>query len=501
MLNFASSTISTAVVLVAGFVATPFVLRWLGEERYGAFRAASDWFSYLSLLELGIGGALLALLARAVGRGDTGATLATLATGARWYLRIVLGMFAAGLLLAAAITELVPVSADHQSDLRRGILVALLGVLLLPFGAPFKALAESRQRGYQVNALLLLQALAITGTSLVLARAGMGITGQFIAIVVGALVFNLPLIVSGVRGQPGLFRSAFRDRPDADAQRELSSLNRPTLLYNLAGRFSFETDNIIVALLLGPVAVVPLFMTQKLVVMAQGQLTNVGNASWAALAELHFQGHNEVFNRRLVQLTGVVAVLGVAALVPIAVYNRFFVALWVGAEQYAGLWVTVIAAASALLRAVVALWGWCFGGTARTPMLVRASLIETAINVAASVFFTYQFGLAGPLMGTALAISLVSLWYLPKLLREVFGTPLDALARAVAAPVALGVPYGALVWWTADAYPPAGWLQLGGHLALAGSMFLVLWCTLTLDRQERAQLWHRVRGVVRRQPA
>jgi O-antigen/teichoic acid export membrane protein len=487
------------VVLITGFVATPFLLRWLGEERFGAFRAANDWFVYLGLLEFGVGGALLALLAQAVGRGDARSIRSTLAVGIRAYLWISAAMVAAGMGLVLFITRLVPVSAAYTYDLQRGAFIGVFAFLLLPFGAPYKALAESRQQGYWIHALLLLQALSITGLALVLAYLGWGITGQFVALVFGALLFNAPLIWDGIKRYPGLLRSAIRDTPDPEAQRGLRRLNTPTFIYNVAGRFSFETDNIIVALMLGPVAVVPLFLTQKLIVMVQGQLTNVGNASWAALAELHFQGHRELFNRRLVELTSLVAVFGIAGLVPVAVYNGYFVRLWVGQEHYAGAWVSIVVASNAYVRAFVTLWGWCFGGTARTPMLIRASVAEGLINITASVLLTWQLGIIGPLLGTSIGFAAVSLWYLPKLLKEVFGTPPDQLFKAITYPLLLGVPYTLGVWWVASTFEPVGWIQLGVQIAASPFGYLALWWLLMLDRDQRARVAERVRKIIGRQ--
>ena len=313
---------------------------------------------------------------------------------------------------------------------------------------------------------------------------------------IGALVFNLPLVYRGIRRLPGIVHAAFKESPDTEVQGELRALNTPTLLYNMSGRFSFDTDNIIVALLLGPAAVVPLFITQKLVGLAQGQLMSVGNASWAALAELHFQGQSALFNRRLMQLTSVVSVFGVAALVPIAVYNRFFVDLWVGIDQYGGAWVGIVAAINAFLRSVVALWGWCFGGTARTPLLVKASVAETVINVGLSVVLTLYLGLIGPLIGTAISISLVSVWYHPMLLHRVFGTSRKDLAQAVTLPIALAAPYAIPVLWVARTYPPDGWLELGTHMATASLCYLALWWLMMMGPDERAQILGRIRGVL-----
>ena len=489
------------MVLIVGFVATPFILEWLGEERFGAFRAASDWFAYLGLLELGVSGALLALLARGVGQGDAQATRNTLAAGVWWYIRIAAVMITAGIGLSLAITLLVPVKDVYAADLRRGVLIGLLSVALFPLGAPFKALAESRQRGYWINALLLLQSLSVTAGALALASAGWGITGQFVALAFGTLLFNVPLIWDGLRRYPGVLRSAVRDAPDPEAQRGLRQLNTPTFLYNLSGRFSFETDNIIVAFMLGPTAVVPLFITQKLIMIASGQLVSVGNASWAALAELHFQGHRELFNRRLIELTSLVAVFGVAGLVPIAIYNRYFVAQWVGPEHYGGNWVSIIAAVVIFIRAVVSLWGWCFGGTARTPLLVRASVVETLINVSLSVVLTWRLGLVGPLLGTLVGLVTVSLWYLPKLLHEIFGTPVHKLSRAVLSPVVVGLPYAGAVWWVANSYKPTGWFDLGAHMAAAVFVYLAFWWSVMLGRERRTRVTERAMLILRQRAA
>jgi hypothetical protein len=82
-LNFVSGVLFSAVTLVVGFIATPLLLRWLGDERYGAFRAAGDWLSQLTILELGFAGALAPLLALALGRGDDSGVLGTLGEGIR----------------------------------------------------------------------------------------------------------------------------------------------------------------------------------------------------------------------------------------------------------------------------------------------------------------------------------------------------------------------------------------------------------------------------------
>ncbi len=99
---------------------TPLLLHCLGDESYGAFRAPTDWGNYLNLLELGISGSLLALLAKALGIGEHQQILLTLATGIKAYLKILIVMVLAGLGLGLFITHLVPVQGVLISELQKG---------------------------------------------------------------------------------------------------------------------------------------------------------------------------------------------------------------------------------------------------------------------------------------------------------------------------------------------------------------------------------------------
>src|SRR5207245_11815190 len=96
-------------------LAAPFMLRWAGPERFGAFRAANDWTGHLTIFEFGLSWALIPLFARALGRGDIPAVRAILRTGVRVYLGVALLMLAAGASLALVMGRRVPVSraASH----------------------------------------------------------------------------------------------------------------------------------------------------------------------------------------------------------------------------------------------------------------------------------------------------------------------------------------------------------------------------------------------------
>jgi O-antigen/teichoic acid export membrane protein len=507
ILSFATGVAFTAVTMLTAFFTTPLLLDWLGDDRFGAFRMIVDCHGYLTLLDFGLSGAVSPLLARALGQGDRRALEGTLAAGTRAYLKLTGLTLAVGLaalpLFVVLVSRRVDLSAHPGlvADLRWAWVVCLLSFLPSAL-APFRALAEARQRGYWVNVLLTVQCLLITALSLALAWEGWGITGQAWAFTIGIGTFFGLLTWSGLRHNPGLWQATWATAPGVDVQRAIWSLSLPSFAIAASGRIGLLSDSLVAGGFLGPALAASLYVTLRLVSVAQTQLQSVGTVSWAALAELHAQGDRETFNRRLLELTNLVALLGIAALVPIAAYNRHFFDLWVSQKRVAfgGEVLTAIAAANALFLGLYSLWGWCFSGTGQVRTIVVPAIAATVVNLAASLLFTWQLGLVGPVLGTLVANLAVYFWCLPVLLRRSFGIPLRALAGAVAWPLLWGVPFAAGLWWWAHAHRPWGWMGLAAEMGASALGFLALGSVVILSPTDRA-LWRlRLATLVRLRP-
>jgi O-antigen/teichoic acid export membrane protein len=492
--TYSTSLLFTAVTMIVGLVAVPLLLRWLGTERYGAFRATADWCGYLSLLELGIGGALLPLLAKAAGQNDKTTLQQTVVAGIRAYARVTAFMVLGGLVLIVSIRNLVPVSEGNVFDLRLAVFVAVLGLALTPL-LPFQHLLQALQKGYRVNLLLLLQSLLITSSALLLAYSGWGITGQMMAVVLGGVFFFGTLTVTELRRYPLIRKAAFDKATSTTEWHQLWDLNRPTVVRQLCGRVSVMSDRIIVAALLGPAMVVPLFVTQRLAEFARSQVQSIGSATWAGLAELHATGEHEAFNERLLELTSLVAGLSMGILVPIVAYNRHFVGLWVGAEHYAGDLVTVVAGCGAFLLTITTIWDWVFDGTGRVARLLPVTIVSTTINLGLSLMLTLRFGVVGPLLGTLCAVAITNLWYVPVLLRRVFHVSPRRLVQSAAVPMAWGVPYAALAWWLGHSRPAVGWGGLALEMTSLAASYCLVWWLVMLKAADRDIHLARIRGL------
>src|SRR5258708_20525876 len=153
---------ATSRSLGVGFVESLWVVGWVGEEGFGGYRVAMDWYGYLAFFELGLGGALLPLLARALGRNESGKVRDLLAAGVRGYLGIASAMLLAGLGITAFITRVIRVSPQNAADLLWGCLIGLTSLLWVPLASPFRAVTEARQRAYWINLLVMAHSLIIT---------------------------------------------------------------------------------------------------------------------------------------------------------------------------------------------------------------------------------------------------------------------------------------------------------------------------------------------------
>ena len=491
MLTWGAFLVFTAVTMVTGLVTTPLILRALGEDRYGVVRALTEAFGYLVLVGQGITVALVPALATARARGDDAAVHRTLAASLRLFGLTALGAVVLGLAALPGLTWLIQVAPALRHELRAAWLVGLAGLPLMTL-TPLKLLIEVNHRGYLVNLLMTLQGVVAALLSVVLARGGWGVTGVLFATLVASLLFHGLLLALAVKLSPGLPAAVVRARPERADWRSVLGHSGPTFVAMFSERIGVLSDSIVLSGVLGPAAATVLFVTQRLPSLGQTVLSAITNAIWPALAELHAREEFDAFNRRLIELTRLIVMLGVAGMAPVVAYNHQFVTLWVGPGQDGGLAIAVAGAANGVLLTLVLLYSVAFVSTGRVRLLAGPAALSAGVNLVASVVLSRLFGPVGPLLGTALATLGVFGWYLPWQLSRTFGTPVRGLLWAVAVPLAWGLPY-AWVLRVLAAGRLLGWFGLAIEVGLAALAFLTfgVWVILGADDRAlwRARLW------------
>ena len=448
----------SVITMAAGFVTTPYLLRFLGAERLGAFRASQQWTSYLTFLYVGLGPTLVVLLLRPASKGDLAATVGVLKSGMRITMRQTL-MFVlpVGIVISWFMPALVGVSASMRTELRWGTMLGMAAYILVPLEM-FRSVLACRQLGWLVNVGLSIQAIVISAIAVWLAWLGWGLPGQFIANVIGIAVFSAISVYFAVNHLSAYMSSA----PVEIDRTELRSLRWPMFLTGIGGQMNLATDYIIVSLVAAPAAVVTFSITQRLMTVMGGFVSSFAEVSWAGLAELRAAGQSELFERRVLEVIRIFLGAGLCLLATLAAFNQHFVRLWVGLPYYGGDALTVLTAVQTAVVAYFMFFGWTIDMAGDTRHRVVVTLPGAILNVVLSAILGKWLGLYGVTLATVIAYIVGEAWYSPYLFCTRYGVSGRVVVRETIRSIALAAPWSALVWWT-----------------VAGSSFIVGWLSFT----------------------
>jgi O-antigen/teichoic acid export membrane protein len=477
--------------MAVGFLSTPWLLRMLGQERFGAFRVIVDWFGYLNLLDLGVVGALIACMGPAIARGDATIVRGWLRAGMKACGWIAALMGLAGAVLLFALPGLLQGQLIPHLEIRLAAAILILPSLALPLFV-FRAIFELRQMGYLVNWLLIAQAILTTIFTLAAAYLGFGLVGQALATVLAQLPMLAMLTVRGMRLYPRFWEVAL---PAAESKR-IWGLNRQTFIFTLTSQVSLFSDNLIIGWIMGPASVAAFFLTQRLTSIFRSQLQSLGGSTWAGMLELWSKDMTGPFESRLLELTQVVSVLGLLGAGSIAAYNRFFLERWVGAANFAGADVNMVAAVNCWLSAVFSLWHWPIAGTGKIGKWIPYAIAGTLLNISVSIAGAVLLGPVGPLLGTLASLTLVNSWGIPRVLSSAFGISPRKLYTEAFGPLLWCGPYLALVWYIASVMAPTSYVGAVSGMALSALGGLAIWWVLGLSADSRLRWRDRIRLIL-----
>jgi len=439
------------------------------------------------MAEVAVHGALLPQLSKAISESDSEKQAWLVAQGLRNYSRIALFSILAGLAASPALPYLIPVSTPNQESVRSAYFLGLTTFLFMLL-RPVNAWCESSQRNYWVNMIQIFTGVASMGLAMVFAYLGWGIVGQVGSTILPTLIglTILWLIVS--QKVPHIISFAFSSKIPQTIRDASWQQSRPVLMMSVFGQLSLWSDNLIVSVINGAESVTAFSLTQRLTLLMHNILISISSAAWPGLSELYHRGEHELMCERLLEVTRLTAILGMAAFIAIFCSNEAFVTHWVGKDKYVNDFLTAAACFVALFQALFVVWGMCLQGAGKISAMVPVFAAQTVINVGASVGLTWWLGLTGPVLGTLVSFVLITLWWLPKILNRELGVPGLALACAFLIPIFSGLLCAAGARAITLQFAPQSWPEIiGAMLGFSGLWMVFAWFVL-LSAGER-KLW------------
>jgi O-antigen/teichoic acid export membrane protein len=474
------STISNAVwkllFLISGFLLTPFILRHLGATQFGLWALVGSVVAYGTLLDLGIGGAIVKFVAEfTVNRrwDELGGLLTT-----ALYLYSFAGLIV--ILLSVAVAPVFPrlfhVPADQRSTAIWLMILMGIGTGIAIPSAITSAIIRGLQR-YDVVSFLSTIGLSlyVAGTVLVLSAGG-GVLHLVVVTILANVLTQVPSFYFIKHLAPELHLSyAGWARPWVGKILAFSSW---LFVLEFFGRIQTRSDEVVIGAFLPVSAITPFTLARRLGEVGQMVTDQFLKVLMPLASQL--DAKNDTTYLRALYITGTRVTIAILLPVFLLLFllARPLLALWVGAAYAPYAHLVVILGLATLIQTSAWPAGSILQGTARNRPLAISSACAAAANVALSVGLVRRFGLTGVALGTLIPTAVASFGYFLPYTTKIMGIRGGTFLReALFPPLLPVVPMVVIMYVLHKMVPITSFISILLVSAVAGGTYVIGYLT------------------------
>jgi O-antigen/teichoic acid export membrane protein len=400
--NLLANWVGYGAGLVVMFFLSPFVVHRLGDTEYGVWSLLVSLTGYMGLIELGTRGGLDRFINYYLGQNDTLRVNKIINTGLTFFVLLGLGLFILAAAIAMSFHLLFPKTpVEFLSDARITILLVALNLWLSFLGTPFFQILTAFERFDLLNAINLAVLFVRTALTVLVLFAGQGIVALAVVQAVATVLGNLLAFLASKK----IFADLTLGFALASWEhfRQLFTFSMWGFVGNVSMQLLYWTDNVLIAIMLGPEMVTYYSIGGMLVIYCRGLIEqcarifipqiikDIARKDWPSLQSLFLQGSNFIM------------AVSIFILVAIGVFGREFLALWMGpayAEKSYN--VLLILTISQFPAVAILLGGPVIMGLNKVRLGALLTLFQALANLALSIFFVKYLtqGIDGVAWGT-----------------------------------------------------------------------------------------------------
>lgn len=469
---------------------TPFVLKHLGDSRYGIWALVTGLTGYFGLLDMGFRAAVTQYLARYLATRD----FARLNDTASTAFVALAGCAALAALTTAIVAWCAPsifsIPTDFVEESRLTILVVGCSVACQFVFFPFAAVFSASQRYDIASAIAVAVRLLAAGATVLILTSGYGLVAlsavAAISEIVGSLIRWRLAYVLLPELQISLSRTSFR------CAREITSYSVWAVLVTGGSQLITATDLIVIGLFLPVAAITPFALANGIIAQLGNLYAPIAGVFFPAMTQLDSRG--DVGAMRDIYLAGsrmMFSLAVTAGLVSAACSNDFF-HVWIGDEFSKSSFAATSSIFSILLASLIITTGQRIGyqvllGSRRMQTIATLLAIEGLANVSLSIILIHFIGLFGVALGTLLpAIVIQGLVHPVIISRQLRISLRRYVHQVIGRPMGVAFVSGGGLWIARRIVPQAtNWFELLQVGALTTGLALIVLVSVGLSREER----------------
>jgi O-antigen/teichoic acid export membrane protein len=459
VLGAATNWAAFAATMAVSFFLAPYLIRTLGDARYGVWCVVEAILAYFTLFDLGIAACLVRFVARHHAVNER-AELNKIVSCC-----LVVFSVAAGcvLVLGGALVPLAAPDLDRKLGERGDVAPFMLLMLAnlaatLPLSV-FPTILDGLQCFVAKSLVRLLLLAARVGGIVYAMETHPGLWSLAIVYTSVNLLEHAAMGVLAFRILPGLRIS--RRLVDRTTLRQVRGYSIDAFLAMLAGRITVQTGAIVVGGFLTAAAAAHYVIAARLVDMAKNLLRSITTTLTPAVSEREARGDTDGVRRVLLDGTRCVLYLVLPVHLGLLFFGRPFLTRWIGGANYAE-WcfpATVILSATLTIGVAQSVAARILYGLGKLTLFARLALVEAGLNLVLCLTLVGPLGLVGVALAVAAPNVLFCLFAIGYACRVLEVSASTYLAQAWFKPALLAcIPCA--IWWFVTPVAPR-WLAIG----------------------------------------
>lgn len=397
--NFLSSLLKAASISLIGFIVTPFIIRWVGDESYSIYKLIFDWVSNVWMFDLGVSGGFLSISAIYIKKSKLNELYAD---GLRAHIRTFPYLFSAIFGIYFLLRFIIQFENVSITEFTFAYLIFASSFLFYPLNI-FRQYFEVTERISFINKVTIIQLVLTNILMAFFAYIGFGLLG--IAVAYSSLII-LAYILMGFTALKDM-NISIKDLIGVRGEyfSKIKFSGKDYLLINISQKISFLADNSIIAYFYSPIQVVPFFITQKLSALFQSQLQSISYSAWASLIDFYNQGQLETFREKFIEVFKFNLIMVLAAFCIVYQLNEPFIALWIGEKYFVSSEFNLVISILMALNLLNYVIGHTLVGTGHIKQQSRPYFYLGVLNLIVSIILAKYMGLIGPVLASTIMMS------------------------------------------------------------------------------------------------
>ena len=395
--------------LILSILLTPYLLNGLGNDDYGIWVLIGAFVSFIALLDLGFGTSFVKHVAEFDARGDREGVSGVMTTGLVFYAVVALVILAITFPATHYILEFLNVSDEVWEKTRFVLQVGIIASLCANFLMPFQSIINGLQRMSISNGITVFMSICYFVGCIIAIEFNFGIQGVAVAQLITQIIGIAVSVFFAYRLCSNL-RINLRS-----AKRHFFTLFRyglNLLISNIAMAINLQFDKLLINRFINVTHVAIYDIAARVPISARTLTMVLLSALTPATSELEVrQGRDELYEL-FSKSAKYVSVMALPLFVGLFITSQPIIEAWIGKGYDASVFMMRVLCVGYFINILSSAVTPLVQGMGMPHYQRNAETLSVILNIILSVILVIRYGFYGAAMGTAVAMSISSVYYL-----------------------------------------------------------------------------------------